>query len=170
MTELHSQNAYWSKRADASRRVLMPTIGAFLLITNGLGILELSELRDSLAASTSLTCHSNLTAQKTNGRYPKLYFAEVTAEPIVTCSNPMCSYLGWGTDVGKTATVCLSGDMLVSVEVNGVSRRTPDGLRSEINEAIWWRKIAFGVGLFCLGLFVFMERNGLVWVFRGEEV
>ena len=169
MTELSSEEKYWYKRADIRRRALIPMIGALLLITNGPGIFELSELRDSLVASTSLICHSNLTAHKTNERYPVLYFADASAKRIATCAKPVCTYQGWGADVGKTATVCLSRDTLVSIEVDGVSRLTRDGQISEINDLIWWRKIAFAVGLLCLGVFAFMESNGLILVLRGES-
>lgn len=169
MTESYSDETYWNKRVEFNRRTLIPMIGATLIITSGPGILELTDLQGSIETPTSLSCFSDLTAHKTNERYPTLYFSDASARELGACSKPVCRYQGWGADVGKTASICLSGGTLVSIEIEGVSKLTRAGLLAELDNLILWRKIGCVIGLLCLGTFVYMERNRLVLVLRGEN-
>jgi hypothetical protein len=161
MAWLSPEGKYWIKVADASRRSLLPLVGVLLVSMNGPGIRELSQRQDAILASTSITCHSETTVQKTQGRYPSLYFTDATGTQFGFCSKSDCSYQGWGSDVGKFARICFSGDSLVSVEVEGMARLTREGLLEKMNSLIWWRTLAIAVGMISLGIFAFNEREQL---------
>lgn len=169
MAEQSSDDSYWVKRADAARRFTLPIIGAMILINSAHGIYEISSLRDTVEASTELTCHSNVTLHLKKSRYTIGYVADEAGNQFGFCSGFECFYKGWGSDEGKQAKICYSGGVLVSAEVEGVSRLTRDDRLNDMNNRIWLNKIMVSVALICLGISAYLERKNLMSFVRSHR-
>jgi hypothetical protein len=161
MTELSAGDRYWEKYANSALRFALPMVGAAIFINSGYQIYEITLLRDTVRASSKIVCHSDVTLHMKKSRYPVTYITDQKGNELRHCSGFECSYHGFIPDLGKRAKLCYSGEVLVSAEVNGVSRLTRDERLDDMTNRIWLNKIMVLVALFCFGISVYLERRNI---------
>jgi hypothetical protein len=162
MAEHLADDSYLTAKAEFARRIAIPMIGVAMIISNGYGLFVDLPIRDSLASNTELTCVSDVTPRLVKGRYTTCYFSDALGNHIRSCSQFEGSYRGLAADEGKLAKICYSDKALASVEVEGVSRLAREDRLDEMINRIWLRKLMVAIGLLCLGLSAFVERNAFM--------
>lgn len=146
-------------RSDIDYQTLIVMVAAFMVIFNGYSFYVSEAQRDYLLATTSSRCISGVTIKRSAGKSPAPYFNDAQGQKVASCFKFRCSYNGWYRDVGKAANICLSGDVVVSIETGGDIKITRDSLIVALDSSIWWSKFWVGLGGICLAIFAFLMRN-----------
>jgi hypothetical protein len=153
-----TKNEFWIRpKTDFWR--LIPSLGAILVMFNGYSLYVGEMQRDYLHVATKDRCISGVTIQSSGGKHPAPYFKDSEGKKIASCFDFQCTYKNWRADLGKAANICLSGDVVVSIETEGELRITRDGLIDALNTRIWGWEAMLGLGLLCLAIFTYRERG-----------
>ena len=78
---------------------------------------------------------------------------------MASCFKYQCLYKNSNADIGKIAKICLSGDVVVSVETEGKQKITRDSLIQLLDNRIWSSKFWLSLGGICLAAFAFRKRE-----------
>ena len=146
-------------RSDIDYQTLIVVVAASMVIFNGYSFYVSEAQRDYLLATTNSRCISDVTIKRSFGKSPAPYFNDAQGQKVASCFKFRCSYKDWYGDVGKTAKICLSGDVVVSIETEGELKVTRDKLIVALGSSIWWSKFWVALGGICLAIFAFLKRK-----------
>lgn len=146
-------------RSDIDYQTLIVGIAAFMVIFNGYSFYVSEAQRDYLLATTNSRCISDVTIKRSAGKSPAPYFNDAQGQKVASCFKFRCSYKNWYGDVGKVAKICVSGDVVVSIETEGELKITRDKLIVALNSSIWWSKFWVALGGTCLAILAFLKRK-----------
>lgn len=152
------KNDSWG-RPSSDYRTLIPAVAACLVIFNSYSLYVSEAQRDYLLAATNSRCISDVTIQRIRSKHPALYFNDAQGQKVASCFKFQCLYRNSHADVGKTAKICLSGDVVTSIETDGEQKVTRDSLIYVLANSIWWSKFWLGLGGICLAVFAFRGRE-----------
>lgn len=150
--------ASWA-RSDIDYQRLTILLTAALVISNAYSLYVGESQRSYLLGTTKSNCISDVTIQRSGGKSPTPYFNDAQGRKVASCSQFRCSYNNWRSDVGKTAKICLSDDVVVSIEIEGIQKVSRDILIARLENIIWWSEFWLGLGGICLAIFAFVKRK-----------
>lgn len=150
------KNDLW-QRPSINIQTLILGIAAFFVVIDGSSLYVSEEQRNYLLTATNIKCVSGVTVQRQGGKHPALYFTNAQGQKVASCFKFQCLYKNSHSDVGKAAKICLSGDVVVSIEAEGELKVTRDRTISELDNKIWWSKLKLALGGICLAFFALRE-------------
>lgn len=146
-------------RSSIDYRTLTITLAAGLVISNSYSLYVNEAQRNYLLVATNSRCISDVTIQRTRSKHPALYFNDLHGQKVASCFKFQCLYKNSHADVGKIAKICLSGDVVISVETEGNLKVSRERLIYVLDNGIWWSKLWLGFGVICLGIFAFQDQE-----------
>lgn len=161
------KNELWV-RPNPDYQTLIVGLVACWVISDSYSLYVREAQRDYLLTATSSRCISGVTIQRTGGKYPAIYFTGAQGQKVASCVKSWCSYKDSHADVGKIAKICLSGDVVVSVETEGKQKVTRDSLILLLDNGIWWSKFWLSLGGIYLAAFAFRKREKWKKVIRSR--
>lgn len=152
------KNESWVQ-SSTDYRTLIIALVAGLVIFNSYSLYVSEAQRNYLLVATNSRCISDVTIQRTRSKHPALYFNDLHGEKVASCFKFQCLYKKSHADVGKIAKICLSGDVVISIETEGELKVSREKLIYVLDNGIWWSKFWLGLGVICLGIFAFRDRE-----------
>lgn len=132
--------------------------GVLYVVFHGSHLYTAEAQRDYLLTATDIRCVSGVTIQRSRGKHATLHFNDAEGKVLAYCS-PRCDYKNWRADIGKTATICLSDDVVVSIETEEGVKVNRESLIHSIDHSIWWDKLMMSLGFVALAIFAFIRRK-----------
>lgn len=149
-------------RSDIDYQTLIVLAASAMVIFNGYSFYAGEAQRDYLLATTDSRCISDVTIKRSVGKSPAPYFNDAQGQKVASCFKFRCSYKDWYGDVGKAAKICVSGDVVVSIETEGELKITREKLIFALGSSIWWSKFWVAIGGICLAIFAALKRK--IWM------
>lgn len=147
-----------SPRNEIGFTAAIAMVGAAILISSGWGLWEISDKIQKIKAPEQPHCYQDVIInKKREHRRRHLFLTDQAGRRLDVCSGNECAYSGWGVDVGRRTRMCYSGPVLVSVEVEGISRLTHAERLDDLRDRSWLHVQMLAVGVLCVALYAYHE-------------
>jgi hypothetical protein len=149
-----------SRATDIQFSEAIALVGAAILISSGWGLWTISAHLHQVETSEKPRCYQEVIINEERGRRSStLFLTDQTGKRLNVCSGGECQYPGWGADIGKRAHVCYSGQVLLSAQVEGITRFTRADRLADMRDRLWLHKLMLTIGVLCIAMFTYIQRK-----------